>query len=167
MKYITFLLAMTASSSVAESVSVSFSDGAPKDRFELSNLSCDLENVILSIDLTQTPAGLIFDVTGTGAGVEVFQPVEVTAGTLSVAPVTDGAQMLVMSIPSFPRGAKYTLTADLDDTVSGRQITVSGSEMLGATVSLTMAEVQAIAPFADNGEAIVDLANAGIPCPMS
>lgn len=166
-KRIAVLMTLLAGSATAQGITVSFTDGAPKDRFELTNLSCDLENVALSIDLTATPAGLIFDVTGSGAGVEVYQPVEVVAGPIAVAPITDGAQILAMSIPSFPRGASYTLTADLDDTVSNRQITVVGSEMLGAMANFTIDEVAVAAPFDDRGKALINFEEAGIICPTS
>ncbi len=157
---------LLATSSYAD-VSVAFRDGAPKDRITLTNEGCDLSNATLTIDLTATPAGLIFDVTSAGAGVEVFQPVEVTAGTISVRPVVDGAQVLVMDIPSFPKGSVFSLTADLDDTVSNRQITVNGSEMIGASVSLVMADGIKTAPFGSDGTATLALSAGNGSCPTS
>ena len=157
---------LLASSSYAD-ISVSFRDGAPKDRITLTNDACDLTNATLTIDLAETPAGLIFDVTSAGAGVEVFQPVEVTAGAITVRPVVDGAQVLIMDIPSFPRGSAFSLTADLDDTVSNRQITVSGSEMIGASVSLAVAGGVQSAPFRSDGIATLALTGSNGGCPAS
>ena len=167
LKSLTFALIATAGIAQAQGLTVTFADGAPKDRFELINEGCALQDVAIAIDLTDTPAGLIFDVTASGAGVEVFQPVEVTAGTMNVSAITDGAQQLQLTVPSFPSDTTYSLTADLDDTVSNRQITVSGSEMLGARVLLTAGEVQAVAPFDANGRAMIDLANLGFGCPSA
>ena len=157
---------LLASSSYGD-VSVAFRDGAPKDRITLTNDGCDLINATLTIDLSATPAGLIFDVTSAGAGVEVYQPVEVTAGAIIVQPVVDGAQMLIMDIPSFPKGSVFSLTADLDDTVSNRQITVNGSEMVGASVSLALADVVRSAPFGSDGTAMLALTPANGGCPTS
>ncbi|MEO1720574.1 MAG: aggregation factor core, partial [Pseudomonadota bacterium] len=60
---------------------VRFLEGAPKDRFTLTNGSnCPLRAADVTIDLSGSPFGLIFDTTGTGAGVQVFQPLELTDG---------------------------------------------------------------------------------------
>ena len=48
---------------------VRFLEGAPKDRFIFHNNSnCSLETARLVLDLSGSSAGLIFDVTGKGAG---------------------------------------------------------------------------------------------------
>ena len=57
---------------------VNFVESAPKDRFVIKNTGeYDFENLIVEIDLTSSVGRLIFDTTGNGAGVEVFQPFEV------------------------------------------------------------------------------------------
>ncbi len=164
---ITTCLALSATAANANSFVATFTDGAPKDRFELINEGCALQDIAITIDLQETPAGLIFDVTGSGAGVEVYQPVEVTAGEMRVSAVTDGAQALELQVQDFPAGATYSLTADLDDTVSGRQITVSGSEMLGAKLVVRTENVQTAAPFQADGRAVIDLAALGMGCPSA
>ena len=63
------------------SIQVRFDEGAPKDRFTIENAgNCDLGSTVISIDLSGSPHGLIFDVTGKGAGVQVFQPFELVNG---------------------------------------------------------------------------------------
>jgi len=140
---------------LAENLQVQFADGAPKDSLTFQNNGCLLTKATIVIDLRDTPAGLIFDVTAAGAGVEVFQPVEVTAGNVSVSPVVDGGQVLHLYVPSLPSGDMLRLTADLDDTTSGRQITVNGSEMIGATVTVSTDAGAQTAPFNANGLASV------------
>jgi len=78
-------------------------------------------------------------------------------GTVSISPVADGAQVLHLYVPSLPSGDMLQLTADLDDTTSGRQITVLGSEMMGATVSVSINDSVQTAPFDTEGRALVTL----------
>lgn len=74
-----FLIALP-SAAIAD-LTVSFRDGAPKDRFTLSyDGVCALDDLDVQIDLGTAPAGLIFDTSGAGAGVEVFQPLEWVVG---------------------------------------------------------------------------------------
>jgi len=62
-------------------VTVRFEESAPKDRFTITNDGpCPMGEVAVVIDLGASAAGLIFDVTGTGAGVSVFQPMELVRG---------------------------------------------------------------------------------------
>ena len=76
-----FILAMFTGSAAQANVEIKFTESAPKDRFVIENTSkCDLNNMTLEIDLSQSAGRLIFDTTATGAGVEVFQPFEVTEG---------------------------------------------------------------------------------------
>lgn len=141
----------------AQGLFVQFADGAPKDSLTFRNDGCPLSAATIVIDLRETPAGLIFDVTSAGAGVEVFQPVEATAGEVSISPVADGGQVLHLFVPNFPAGDTIRLTADLDDTTSSRQITVNGSEMIGATVSIAYGEAFVTAPFDAEGSAALSL----------
>lgn len=131
---------MLATANAVADVEVSFREGAPKDRFEIVNTStCALANAELVIDLDGSAGGLIFDVTATGAGVEVFQPFELVSGEefLTAQPeVKDGDRRLALSIGSLPAGAKIGFTIDVDDTAKGREITVTDSELSGAKVML-------------------------------
>ncbi|EFL89292.1 hypothetical protein [Ahrensia sp. R2A130] len=133
------IMMMTTANAVAD-VEVSFREGAPKDRFEIVNTSkCKLANAELVIDLNGSAGGLIFDVTATGAGVEVFQRFEVVAGNefLTNEPqVKDGDRSLALSIGTLPAGGKIGFTIDVDDTANSREITVTDSELSGAKVVL-------------------------------
>lgn len=96
--------------------------------------SCPLGQTELVIDLGTAPAGLIFDTTGAGAGVEVFQPLEWVEGAAETSAITDGDTSLTVVIDEWPAGQTRAFTVDIDDTTSARQITVDGSEMAGATL---------------------------------
>ena len=120
-------------------VSVKFIEGAPKDRFVITNETCATGPVKLTVDLQPSAGALIFDVTGAGAGVEVFQPFELVSGGSLVtrAPeVVDGDQVLSLNLAGLGPEAVVSFTIDLDDTINAREITVAGSELTGAKVVL-------------------------------
>ena len=122
-------------------VTVTFLEGAPKDRFVIqASADCPLRDAEITIDLATSPAGLIFDTTGAGAGVEVFQPFElVSGGEMVKTPprVNDGDQAVTLALKSLSAETKVAFTVDVDDTGGGREITVSGSEIKGASVRIT------------------------------
>ncbi|MEX0311308.1 MAG: hypothetical protein AB3N17_13820 [Tateyamaria sp.] len=135
MRHLMLAIATLAPTIAAADLTVSFRDGAPKDRFTLSyDGACALDRLDVQIDLGTAPAGLIFDTTGAGAGVEVFQPLEWVSGSASTSDVTDGDTLLSLSLDDVTPGATWAFTVDIDDTTSARQITVDGSEMAGATL---------------------------------
>lgn len=137
----------------ADGMTVQFADGAPKDSLTFQNEGCAISEATIVIDLRDTTAGLIFDVTAAGAGVEVFQPVEAPDNNVIISPVADGGQVLHLYVPSLANGETIRLTADLDDTTSNRQITVSGSEMAGAKVTVAYGTNAETAPFNSDGTA--------------
>lgn len=156
MRLIALALVTMAPTVAAAEFTVSFRDGAPKDRFTLSyDGACALDQLEVQIDLGTAPAGLIFDTTSAGAGVEVFQPLEWVAGAARTSEVTDGDTLLSIALEDVMPGAEWAFTVDIDDTTSARQITVDGSEMAGATLQ---AEGQTAA-FDTNGQATVTLSN--------
>ncbi|MCH2249148.1 MAG: aggregation factor core [Cognatishimia sp.] len=120
-------------------IRVEFIEGAPKDRFVFTNFSdCDIGAGVFKIDFTGSDAGLIFDVSGTGAGVEVFQPFELTSGAefLNTLPtISDGDQLAILDISGLKTNASIAFTIDVDDTRGTRAITVADSEISGTTVS--------------------------------
>lgn len=151
-----FAFVLLTPSLVLADLTVSFRDGAPKDRFTLAyDGACALDRLDVQIDLGTAPAGLIFDTTGTGAGVQVFQPLEWVAGAASTSDVSDGDTLLSISLDEVTPGANWAFTVDIDDTTSSRQITVDGSEMAGATVRVDGWS----APFDTSGVATVKLQN--------
>ncbi|MEO9822967.1 MAG: hypothetical protein ABJF50_00940 [Paracoccaceae bacterium] len=120
-------------------ISVTFIEGAPKDRFVIENSACATGPMKLTVDLHPSAGALIFDVTGNGAGVEVFQPFELVSGGSLVtrAPeVLDGDQVLSLNLAGLGPDAVVSFTIDLDDTINAREITVAGSELTGAKVVL-------------------------------
>jgi len=67
-KSTTLLLALLLASPAMSDVLVEFDEGAPKDRFTVSNSGdCPLGPMRVVIDISTAPAGLIFDVTGAQA----------------------------------------------------------------------------------------------------
>ena len=124
-----------AAPAVAGTLTVTFRDGAPKDRFTISyDASCVAQPMRVDIDLGTAPAGLVFDITAAGAGVEVFQPLEWVLGRARASAVRDGDTVVSLDLDGLSPGETLAFTVDIDDTTSNRQITVDGSEMVGATL---------------------------------
>jgi len=128
------------SSSAHADVRVQFIEGAPKDRFVITNVGeCDWGARQLKIDFSDSNGGLIFDVTGSGAGVEVFQPFEVTAGAgrlLEEPKISDGDQVVSLDMSGLGLGETIEFTTDVDDTNGTREITVANGEINGTAVSV-------------------------------
>ncbi len=132
---------MLAATPAFADISVRFIESAPKDRFVFLNEGCPLSQVDVEIDLTGSRGSLIFDVTGNGAGVEVFQPVEVQSGTVVMTPAVDGDQSLTFQINGFDAGSEVIISADLDDVlINGAlgQIRVADQELSGAIIRMTI-----------------------------
>ncbi|WP_170429727.1 aggregation factor core [Ruegeria arenilitoris] len=159
----TIILAATfglfAATSLQAGVQIRFIEGAPKDRFVLTNVgTCEVEASTLKIDLSQSAGRLIFDVAENGAGVEVYQPLEFVEGVdaLRQLPlVVDGQNTIELEITSLAIGDKLAFTIDVDDTIGQREITVTGSEIEGATVSFADADETNTATF--TSEALVNV----------
>ncbi|WP_422064559.1 aggregation factor core [Shimia sp.] len=136
---------------VHANLSVRFVEGAPKDRFEIKNEGdCVLRESVITLDMSTSQGALIFDVADGGAGVEVFQPFEVVTGKdalASVPAVMDGQNAVDLRISKLSSGDKISFTTDVDDTLGAREITVSGSEIADATVTLTGSQGQRSAQF--------------------
>ncbi|MEP4196786.1 MAG: aggregation factor core [Aliishimia sp.] len=128
------------SSPVYADVKVQFIEGAPKDRFVITNVGdCDWGARQLEIDFSASNGGLFFDVTGSGAGVEVFQPFEVTAGAerlVKEPTISDGDQSVTLDMSGLGLGETIAFTTDVDDTNGTREITVANGEISGTTVSI-------------------------------
>lgn len=133
LKSLSFACALLAAPSIASAdLRVSFVEGAPKDRFEIKNTgACARAGSSVLLDLSTSAAGLIFDVTDQGAGVEVFQPLEIVAGAealVTTPAVQDGQNQIQFDIASLSPGQAIGFTIDVDDTRGTRAITVSRSE---------------------------------------
>lgn len=138
-------------------ISVRFQESAPKDRFIIQS-DCAVADVDMTIDLSGSAGSLIFDVTANGAGVEVFQPVEVQSGDAQIQPVVDGDQMLMLRIPAIPVAENVIISADLDDVLANSslgQIRVAGSELDGAMIAITFAGNRETATFEGGNTQVV------------
>ena len=103
---------------------------------------------------------MIFDVTDLGAGVEVFQPFEIVEGAAFLAStpsVLDGQSLIRLNIDRLAPGQVIEFTIDVDDTRGQRAITVSGSEIEGATVAFSQSEVATSATFSRSARADLSL----------
>ena len=140
-------------------ISVNFIEGAPKDRFVLTNSgACSLDTAKITLDLSTSASGVIFDVTESGAGVEVFQPFEVVSGGAFIRSdpsVADGDRAVTIELENLPAGESFSFSVDVDDTSGGREITVTDSELAGSSVSVQTAMWTASATFKDNANASV------------
>jgi hypothetical protein len=145
---------------------VRFIEGAPKDRFTFSASEdlCVQGPVAIDLDLVGSAGKLVFDVSDGGAGVEVFQPLEVVEGSellVRTSTVLDGEQRVAIDLASLPPGASFAFTIDVDDTLGGREITVSGSEIAGAAVSVQMGDETRNAVFDASARATISWSSCG------
>ena len=156
-------LAVLLAATAQANVDVHFSEGAPKDRFIISNSGeCELKDLTVSFDLSTSQGKLIFDITGAGAGVEVFQPFETTEGSLSLAAnssVKDGDSKLSVQIKSLKPSKRASFTIDVDDTLTVSErgmIIVSGAEIKGGTVNIKIGNLKpATTVFGSDSKATV------------
>ena len=142
---------------------VNFYEGAPKDRIQIVNTGvCTISGSSVTIDLSQSQGGLIFDVTASGQGVEVYQPFEIVQGENALAripTVMDGQKQVVLEIVSLAPNEAIAFTIDVDDTIGQREITVTGSEFAGTTAAYTSGESPILATFSSGPEAIIPIQN--------
>jgi hypothetical protein len=154
------MIGMLLATPVAADVAVRFDEGAPTDRFTFTALDqCLTGPVKLTIDLSGSLAGLIFDVTPQGAGVQVFQPFVLVAGenVVSAVPdVRDGDTVLTMGLKQLIADQSVAFTIDVDDTTGGREITVNGAEISGAKVTLTTHDTEFSGVFSDQASALIE-----------
>ncbi|MEM7404722.1 MAG: hypothetical protein AAF458_05480 [Pseudomonadota bacterium] len=147
---------------------VRFTESAPKDRFTVSNVGkCDSGPFELTIDLSKSAAGLIFDTTAEGAGVEVYQPFAVSTGQVTLtsgASVRDGDKSLSVKVSGLAPGARVAFTIDVDDTLAASelgQIRVSGAEIAGAIARIDARGQEPVSgSFDKTGRTLVDT----LPC---
>lgn len=145
---------------------VRFVESAPKDTFFIENVSdCTLGETTVTIDLAPSAGKLIFDTTESGAGVEVFQPFEITEGQMELIErdrVNDGDAELTLLLSNLLPQSRVGFTIDVDDTLAESDlgnIRVSGSEISGAVIRISGAESQtAEAEFGVNSQATATLA---------
>lgn len=142
MRLTPLVLATALATPAFADITVRFVEGAPKDRFVIEAEGCPVGPHMLTIDLSETAAGLIFDTTATGAGVEVYQPFEIAVGAEHVAhtiSVGDGETVIGLAMMGLEDGDQVAFTIDVDDTALSSELgqtRVSDSEILGAEVRM-------------------------------
>jgi len=117
-------------------------EGAPVDRVTVRNISeppWAVETV--SWDLAGSAGRLIFDTVTDGAGTNVAQPFRAAGGEAALAAlpdIPDGATEAVLVFDSFPPGAAFVFTIDLDDRLSATPgPMVAGAETAGGRLTVT------------------------------
>ena len=117
-----------------------FDEGAPKDRFTFTNTgNCSITGAVIKLDLSTSDAGLIFDTTASGKGVEVFQPLEIVSGATSIVDMTnprDGDNSLEIRVGELPAQKSIAFTVDIDDTLGKSETVVSDLEISGTSVEM-------------------------------
>ncbi len=162
-----FTALYSASLTAYASMTVKFVESAPKDWFSFTNDSdCDLMDIKVTVDLSNSVGQLIFDTTGSGAGVEVFQPFEIREGSISLDAgnnVVDGDRMLMLNIEVLNPGDTASFTIDVDDTLPRSELgqtRVSSSEIDQARVSVKLGDSQSTeAVFDETSQARVQLSD--------
>ncbi len=141
-----------------------FTESAPTDRFEIVNESgCALGRATLTIDVATAPAGLYFDVTEGGAGVQVFQPLRIVAGAglvVSSEPVRDGDRAIVLTVRALAPGARVAVTIDVDDEAAAGPrgpTQIGGSEIVGAALRIETDGQNLSGAFGADGRARVSV----------
>ncbi len=156
---IAFVCAFTTATAAKSDLRVRFVEGAPKDKFVIENTGdCAISDSRVLLDLSTSKGKLIFDVTSQGGGVNVFQPFELVEGgdALATLPsVVDGQSEIQLEISNLKPQGTIAFTIDVDDTIGQREITVSGAEIQGATVSYVKAEQKQTAVFTANSDALL------------
>jgi hypothetical protein len=146
---------------------VYFTEGAPTDRFEFVNESaCPLQDAKITVDLTASKGGLIFDVTETGAGVSVYQPFDVVEGAEALGnlpQVADGDTGLILEVDTLDTGAAIAFTIDVDDTIGSAATLVSEAEISGAGIMVEARNQRISGFFGADASARVALP----PCPSA
>ncbi len=163
-KAIYFAAALCLSGTVASAdclraLSVQFTESAPRDRFDIVHTATGVVVTSVRIDLSTSAGGLIFDTEDGGAGVEVFQPFQGSDG-VRAGQVSDGADVLEMSVDGMTSGERAGFTIDVDDRLERSdlgQIRVTGGEMQGARVLFQLDDGEEI-------EAVFDAANRAKVC---
>ncbi len=138
-----------------------FHEGAPKDRFEFTNAGdCLISNAIITLDLSGSRAGLIFDTTASGAGAQVYQPFEIVSGAGFISDfstINDGDSVMEMEVAELAPQQSIAFTIDVDDTLGTRETIVADSEINGASVQLVLGSETLTTSFGNTAEAVVKL----------
>lgn len=156
------VFALAAGPAPAE-IRVTYQDLSP-DIITIRNGSAfDLGPFELTVDLGTSPAGLIFDVSGTGAGFAGWAPLSVIAGgeqVLAIGEVTDGDTRLVVRLDFLAGHGTVAIAVDVDDTDPASALgptIIAPSEIAGATAHVSHGGPPVSATFGPDGLAVLPL----------
>ncbi len=141
---LTLATALPAHAACLYDVGVTFREGAPRDRFTVTNDNTTANITAVEIDLNGSAGRLIFDTIAGGSGVEVFQPYRSETdgtGLIGAPVVADGATSLALRFDNFGPGQSYTFSIDVDDRLTQSdmgQIMVSDREIDGTIVRVSL-----------------------------
>ncbi|MEL6947879.1 MAG: hypothetical protein AAFO73_09635 [Pseudomonadota bacterium] len=134
-----------AVSSCGLHIDAAFREGAPVDRFSITNKSTPEWSITaVTVNLENSAGKLIFDTQDGGSGVEVFQPFRSAGGTAKlrwVSKLKDGGSLMTLDFNRFESKDSFTFSIDVDDTLKASdlgQIRVTDSEMAGATLTYVL-----------------------------
>lgn len=149
-------------------INVSFAEGAPVDKFKITNQSKNWNIKAVNIDLSSSKGRLIFDTISGGKGVDVFQPYKSVSGNAKLSKATlveDGANSINLNFEKFSSGESFTFSIDVDDQLTASelgQIRVTGGEMAQAKAIFMIensdgSTVKETASFNNQNEAVLKL----------
>ena len=144
---------------------VSYVDSSPDWFTILNGSACELGPFELVIDLGASPAGLIFDISGAGAGFNGHAPLAVVEGAeqvVSIGQVTDGDSRLVIALDFLAGGGTVRIAVDVDDTDPQSELgptLISPAEIAGAVAEVRRGEdgPPISAAFGPDGVAVLAL----------
>jgi hypothetical protein len=135
---LSLLLMLSAQSVQAFGLQVWFFDGNPKDRLIIRNAGCPIWDATIVLDMRPTQNGILFDTVRGGPGIRDPLDITVDQGDATLGPVADGDQVLHIFVNHLRDADQITIAMDVDDSGIGDQVVVTGSEMQGAIVSITI-----------------------------
>lgn len=148
------MIAPAVAQACGPAVEIEFTEGAPKDRFEIRNVSNGAWGLTsLSIQLAGSKGDLVFDTAPGGEGLSVYQPFEVQSGAADVSlrgvpAVRDGDRAMDLEFDAFWSGKNFDFTIDLDDRLPVSeygQTMISGAEIEGAVVIASFVDQDGVA----------------------
>jgi len=144
------LLALCLAGPAAAQIEAQFTEGTPKDMFTLTNTGCPLRDAAVVVDMTGSYGSLIFDTEGSADGSDAPQPFEAVSGTLRDVLVEDGASVLRLHVPEWPKGGEVSFTLDVDDVLRHGELgrtQISGGEVAGTEIRISTEDASGFGVF--------------------
>jgi hypothetical protein len=138
-------LLVVAQTTCKVDVTFTFTESAPRDRFEIRNDSSAGQPIQRArLELNGSAGRLFFDTAQGGAGVDVFQPFQVDSGEarLATVPVVkDGSDRIDLAFERFEPSQRFQFSIDVDDRLGDSDMgptRVSGRELEGALLTVVV-----------------------------